>query len=73
MRLQRRRERVASDEVKAAREETEKSTQQADADVEAQLRHLEEERRTLTPAFRQLREKNHVADALIEIIESSRE
>jgi len=51
--------------------EAEWSARRAIADLEAQRRHLEEERQTVTPVFKALREKNHVAEALIKIIESS--
>jgi hypothetical protein len=71
VRLRRRRARTADDEITAAREATEESASQAASDVEAQQQRLDWERRVLTPAFRRLHERNHVADAIVKIIESS--
>lgn len=55
-------------DLSKAREDIGKSVQQAEADLEHQRERLAYEKRTIQPRLRELREKNHVADAIIQLI-----
>lgn len=55
-------------ELKRAREVTGQSARQAEADLEQQRGRLEYERNVIMPALSELRERNHVADAIVELI-----
>ncbi len=59
-------------EIRAATVATEKSAQEADEDVAIQRGRLAEERESIIPVLKRLHEQNHVADALIYVIETSR-
>ena len=60
------------EEIKAAAEATEKSAKMADEDLVNQRHQLEEERKTVTPTIKRLHDNNHVAEALIKLIEMGR-
>jgi hypothetical protein len=59
-------------EIAQARVVTAQSARQAAADLTSQEQKLDWERSVLAPAIRKLHQKNHVADAIIQLIESSR-
>jgi hypothetical protein len=59
-------------EIERARAETERSARQSEADLMNQAQKLKWERTVVAPVFRQLHDKNHVADAIIQLIEDSR-
>lgn len=66
--FRRRKVREPAADLSKAREATGKSARQAEADLEHQRERLAYEKHTIQPKLRELREKNHVAEAIIEII-----
>lgn len=60
-------------ELAQAKTAADQSTQQANEDLKAQSDQLHWERTVIVPEFRRLREKNHVASAIIKLIEGRAE
>jgi hypothetical protein len=59
-------------EIEAAKMATEESARAADEDIAVQQVKLAEERESIMPLIKRLHDQNHVADALIHVIETSR-
>jgi len=59
-------------EIKVARRAAEESAETAASDVATQRERLAEEHATIVPTIRQLHDQNHVAEALVKIIEGAR-
>lgn len=57
------------EEIEAAKQAAEESAEEAQNDVEIQRKRLDEERSTIIPMIRQMHSQNHVADAIIRVIE----
>ena len=72
MKIFRQRRHHDDDEIEAARAATDASIRTADEDVAIQKERLTEERESIIPMIQRLREQNHVADAIVHVIEVSR-
>jgi hypothetical protein len=60
------------EEIEAAKTATEESASTASKDLETQRSRLNEERKTIVPMLRRLHDQNHVAEALIRVLETGR-
>lgn len=58
-------------EIRVAKRAAEESAEAAEIDVNTQRERLNEERATIVPTIRQLHDQNHVAQALMKIIEGA--